>query len=160
MKACKARKHGRNCFLTVKKQIQERTMSVIYKENCTVFGRVTCTSCGTNTDLIHIEKQILKPTISTFEDTICLDCWKEMPSASDTMELIEDEILKVFDVEDLVAYETFDEFWANYELPNYDRIWNDDQLIDFYKSVFYKLRSFGKTKNLKNKLFEKGMLAI
>lgn len=127
-------------------------MSVIYKENCIVFGRVTCTSCGTNTDLIHIEKQILKPAISTFEDTICLACWKEMPSASDTMELIEEEILKNFEEEDLLSYETFDEFWTNYEFPDYSKIWNDDQMIDFYRSVFFKLRSYGRSK--------KGMEAI
>jgi len=127
-------------------------MSVIYKENCTVFGRVICTSCGINTNLIHIEKQILKPVMETFDDIVCLDCWKEMPSASQTMESIEEEILKNFEVEDLVSYETFDEFWTNYELPDYSKIWNDDQMIDFYKSVFFKLRSCGKSK--------KGMEAV
>jgi hypothetical protein len=37
-------------------------------------------------------------------------------------------------------------------MPIYSKIWNDDQMIDFYRLVFFKLRTYGKSK--------KGMEAV
>jgi hypothetical protein len=51
----------------------------IYKENCIVFGKVLCRSCGKDHDLIYIEK-LTHDRKDQWEDIICQECWEDLPS--------------------------------------------------------------------------------
>lgn len=56
----------------------------IYIENCTLYGRVQCTHCGSNTELAYIGlcTQDLK---EQHETVLCKQCIKDIPSVHDDM---------------------------------------------------------------------------
>lgn len=51
----------------------------VYIENCTIFGRVCCSRCGSNTDLFHIEKRT-KDMKHAWEEFNCKPCLQEIPN--------------------------------------------------------------------------------
>jgi hypothetical protein len=62
--------------------------NIAYKENATVFGKVQCTHCGINTNLLHVELAVLtlsKPWES-WDTVICKDCYAKLPSIQDESE--------------------------------------------------------------------------
>lgn len=60
----------------------------IYKDETIVFGKVICTHCGINTDLLHVELSHISEykKIYSHETIICRDCWENLPSLEDETE--------------------------------------------------------------------------
>jgi hypothetical protein len=54
----------------------------VIRENCSIFGRVTCTTCGSNTGLAYIE-MTTNDLKDQWETILCSDCIKEIPSYHD-----------------------------------------------------------------------------
>lgn len=61
---------------------------IAYKENTIIFGKVLCTHCGSDTELIHIEMTIADPDKpwNSWETIICRDCYKDLPSIENEKE--------------------------------------------------------------------------
>lgn len=56
----------------------------VYIENCTIYGRVQCTHCGSHTDIFHVE-MITQDLKDQWETTICKECLKDLPSVHEDM---------------------------------------------------------------------------
>lgn len=63
----------------------------IYKDETTVFGIVTCTHCGINADLLHVELSWRTKNFGVQSNIsiLCRDCWNDLPELDD--ETNEDE---------------------------------------------------------------------
>jgi len=69
----------------MKRKIQPH---IAYKENAIVFGKVICTHCGSDTELLHVELSALsisKP-IDSWDTIICRECFGKLPSLQDMEE--------------------------------------------------------------------------
>jgi hypothetical protein len=54
----------------------------VYRENVVIFGKVQCTHCGINTDLLHVEMSVvdsIRPW-NSWDTIICKDCLHNLPS--------------------------------------------------------------------------------
>jgi len=53
--------------------------------NCTIYGKVLCTHCGSDTNLAHIN-MVTNDLKDQWETTLCIDCIKEIPSYHDLVD--------------------------------------------------------------------------
>jgi hypothetical protein len=60
----------------------------IYKDETTIFGRVVCTHCGINTNLLYVELSWLTENfgVKSSETVLCRDCWEDLPTLEDETE--------------------------------------------------------------------------
>ena len=66
-------------------------------ENCTIFCKVTCTHCGSETDLRYIE-MTTNDLKDQWETVLCKECIKDIPSFHDIPDYI-DELKKLYNEE-------------------------------------------------------------
>lgn len=57
----------------------------VYIENCTFYGRVLCTQCGSNTDLSYVQ-MMTRDMKDQWETVICRSCIQDIPSFDEETE--------------------------------------------------------------------------
>jgi hypothetical protein len=73
------------------KQIEDSNDLVFYKNDSIVFGKVLCTHCGSDSELLHVELSALKvignyKKIESYETTLCKPCYRRLPEREDNNE--------------------------------------------------------------------------
>jgi hypothetical protein len=73
------------------KRIEDSKDLVFYKDYAIVFGKVLCTHCGSDSELLHVELSALKVIgdeikVKSYETTICKPCYKDLPEREDDNE--------------------------------------------------------------------------
>ncbi len=54
-----------------------------YRDDAIIFCKVTCTHCGSDTELMHINlsaRNEINGSITSYDTVLCRGCYRELPS--------------------------------------------------------------------------------